>query len=181
MPSLPFQGTGRPLSIAGLDGIGHKLGVHAVEIWTVLAVETSGCGYMPDRRPEILYERHIFHRLTKGKYDDGDISAPTAGGYGDSGAHQYDQRVLAIAKNRAAALQSCSWGIARRWAKNDALAGFSDVEHMVAAMSESEDQQLAAIGNRLWLGSRLDVSLQVQLSGVVRSRLQWPELCHPPL
>src|SRR5580658_9650634 len=118
MPSLPFQGAGRPLSIAGLAGIGHKLGVHAVEIWTVLAVETSGCGYMPDRRPEILYERHIFHRLTKGRYDDGDISAPTAGGYADSGAHQYDRLALAIAKNRCAALQSCSWGMGQIMGEN---------------------------------------------------------------
>lgn len=157
MPPLPFQGAGRPLSIAGLAGIGHKLGVHAVEIWTVLAVETSGCGYMPDRRPEILYERHIFHRLTKGKYDDGDISAPTAGGYGDSGAHQYDRLALAIAKNRAAALQSCSWGIGQVMGENYALAGFSDVETMVAV--KSEDQQLAAMGNFL-VGSRLDIPLQ---------------------
>jgi hypothetical protein len=163
MPSLPFQGAGRPLSIAGLAGIGHKLGVHAVEIWTVLAVETSGCGYMPDRRPEILYERHVFHRLTKGKYDDGDISAPTAGGYGDSGAHQYDRLALAIAKNRAAALQSCSWGIGQIMGENYALAGFSDVELMVAAMSESRHSLTSA---------RL---------GVVRSRLQWPELRHSPL
>jgi hypothetical protein len=159
MPSLPFQGAGRPLSIAGLTGIGQKLGVRAVEIWTVLAVETSGCGYMPDRRPEILYERHIFHRLTKGKYDDGDISAPTVGGYGESEANQYDRLALAIAKNRAAALQSCSWGIGQIMGDNYALAGFSDVEPMVAAMSESEDHQLAAMGNFL-VGSRLDIPLQ---------------------
>src|SRR5271156_1481445 len=159
MPSLPFQGTGRPLSIAGLAGIGQKLGVHALEIWTVLAVETSGCGYMPDRRPEILYERHIFHRLTKRKYDDGDASDPTAGGYGESGAHQYDRLALAIAKNRTAALQSCSWGIGQIMGENYALAGFSDVEAMVAAMSESEDQQLAAMGNFL-VGFRLDIPLR---------------------
>ena len=159
MPSLPFQGAGRPLSIAGLADIGQKLGVRAVEIWTVLAVETSGCGYMPDRRPEILYERHIFHRLTKGKYDDGDISAPSAGGYGESEANQYDRLALAIAKNRSAALQSCSWGISQLMGENYALAGFSDVEAMVAAMSESEDHQLAAMGNFL-VGSRLDIPLQ---------------------
>ena len=159
MPSLPFQGAGRPLSIAGLASIAQKLGVHAVEIWTVLTIETSGCGYMPDRRPEILYERHIFHRLTKGKYDDGDISDPTAGGYGQSGAHQYDRLALAIAKNRTAALQSCSWGIGQIMGENYALAGFSDVEHMVAAISESEDHQLAAMANFL-VGSRLDIALR---------------------
>ncbi|MGC1438250.1 MAG: N-acetylmuramidase domain-containing protein, partial [Terriglobales bacterium] len=62
MPQLPFQGTARALSATGLTTVSQKLGVHATEIWTVLAVETSGCGFLPDLRPLILYERHIFHR-----------------------------------------------------------------------------------------------------------------------
>jgi hypothetical protein len=159
MPLLPFRGAGRPLSAEGMGAVSSKLGVHATEIWTVLAVETSGCGFLPDLRPQLLFERHIFHRLTKGKYDDGYISGPTAGGYGESGAHQYDRLALAIAKNRTAALQSCSWGIGQIMGENYALAGFVNVEKMVAAMSQSEDQQLAAVGNFL-VGSRLDVPLR---------------------
>ncbi|MGA8489067.1 MAG: N-acetylmuramidase domain-containing protein [Terriglobales bacterium] len=159
MPLLAFQGTARPLSADGLSAVSGKLGVHAPELWTVLAVETAGCGYLPDHRPQILYERHIFHRLTNGKYDDGDISDPIAGRYGPSGAHQYDRLALAIAKDRTAALQSCSWGIGQIMGENYALAGFSDVEQMVAAMCESEDQQLAAMGNFL-LRSRLNIPLQ---------------------
>jgi N-acetylmuramidase-like protein len=108
---LPFQGTGWALSSNGLATVASNLSVFAPEIWTVLAVETSGCGYLPDRRPQILYERHIFHRLTQGQYDDGDISDPTRGGYGPSGAHQYDRLAQAIANDRTAALQSASWGI----------------------------------------------------------------------
>jgi len=54
------------LSSDGLATIASKLGVFAAEIWTVLSVEASGCGYLPDGRPRILYERHIFHRLTRG-------------------------------------------------------------------------------------------------------------------
>jgi len=159
MPLLPFQGTALALSTDGLGAVSQKLGVHAPEIWTVLAVETSGCGYLPDLRPQILYERHIFHRLTQGQYDDGDISDPTPGGYGPSGAHQYDRLALAIAKDRTAALQSCSWGIGQIMGENYALAGFTDVEQMVAAMSQSEDQQLAAMGNFL-VSSRLNGPLQ---------------------
>jgi len=79
MPLLPFQGTALALSTDGLGAVSQKLGVHAPEVWTVLAVETTGCGFLPDLRPKILYERHIFHGLTGGKYDDGKISAPTPG------------------------------------------------------------------------------------------------------
>jgi hypothetical protein len=159
MPPLPFQGTARALSSDGLAAVSQKLSVHSPEIWTVVAVETSGCGYLPDLRPQILFERHIFHRLTEGKYDDGDISDPKPGGYGASGAHQYDRLTLAIAKDRAAALQSCSWGIGQIMGENYARAGFADVEEMVAAMCGSEDQQLAAMANFL-ISSRLNIPLQ---------------------
>ena len=159
MPLLPFQGTAWALSPEGLGAVSQKLGVAAPEIWTILAVETSGCGYLPDLRPQVLYERHIFHRLTQGKYDDGDVSDPKPGGYGACGAHQYDRLAAAIANDRTAALQSCSWGIGQIMGENYSQAGFADVEQMVAAMSESEDQQLAAMGNFL-VSSRLNVPLQ---------------------
>jgi hypothetical protein len=147
--ALPFEGNGLSLTSDGLAKISTSLGVHAAEVWTVLAVETSGCGFLPDRRPQILYERHIFHRLTEGRFDDGDISDPTAGGYGPRGAHQYDRLAKAMAKDRASALQSASWGIGQIMGKNFALSGFHDVESMIAAMSQSEDSQLAAVGTFL--------------------------------
>ena len=146
MAPLPFQGNAAALSSDGLAQVSANLGVYAAEIWTVLAVETSGCGYLPDCRPQILFERHIFHRLTGGQYDDGDISDPTPGGYGPRGAPQYDRLARAISKDRTAALQSASWGIGQIMGMNYARAGFQNVEDMVAAMSDSEDRQLAAMG-----------------------------------
>ncbi|SRR6266852_241199 len=159
MSPLPFQGTARALSSDGLAEVANQLGVFAPEIWTILAVETSGCGYLADRRPQILYERHIFHRLTQGQFDDGDISDPSAGGYGARGAHQYDRLGQAIADDRTAALQSASWGIGQIMGENFARAGFGSVEDMVAAMSQSEDQQLAAMGSFL-VSTKLRASLQ---------------------
>lgn len=146
---IPFQGTAYALSSDGLAQASTALGVFSQEIWTVLAVETSGCGFLPDRRPQILYERHIFHRLTQGRYDDGDISAPTPGGYGPRGAAQYDRLARAIAKDRDNALQSASWGIGQIMGENFRAAGFAGVEDMVAAMCRSEDQQLSAMASFL--------------------------------
>jgi hypothetical protein len=77
-----FQGSGLALSNDGLTRFAGDLATHAAEIWTLVAVETSGCGFLSDRRPQILFERHIFHRLTNGKFDDGEISDPISGGYG---------------------------------------------------------------------------------------------------
>jgi hypothetical protein len=161
---LPFQGTAWALSSDGLAGVANGLKVFVPEVWTVLAVETSGCGYLPDRRPQILYERHIFHRLTQGKFDDGDISDPSPGGYGATGPHQYDRLHAAIDKDpsadvRTAALQSASWGIGQIMGENFSQAGFANVEDMVVAMSQSEDQQLAAMAGFL-VSNKLQASLQ---------------------
>lgn len=156
---MDFQGTGFAMTGDGLATAGDMIGVHAAELLTVLAVETKGCGFISDRRPQILYERHIFHRLTGGKFDDGNISDPKPGGYGPSGAHQYDRLAAAIALDRAAALQSASWGVGQIMGMNFKSAGFADVESMVAAMIVGEDQQLTAMSNFLLQG-KLNVSLR---------------------
>ncbi len=156
---LEFQGNAEPMSGTGLATMAGALGVYAAEIWAVLSVETSGCGYLADRRPQILFERHVFHRLTGGKYDDGDISDSSPGGYGPRGGAQYDRLAWAITKDRAAALQSASWGIGQTMGENYRLAGFSNVEDMVAAMSMSEDRQLSAMAAFL-TGTGLRAALQ---------------------
>lgn len=156
---LPFQGKASPLSNAGLANVASLLGVYAAEIWTVLAVETSCCGYLEDRRPQILFERHIFHRLTNGRFDDGDISDAAQGGYGPPGANQYDRLAKAIGMNRSAALQSASWGIGQVMGESFRHAGFEQIDGMVNAMSDSEDNQLMAMGAFL-VATGLKVPLQ---------------------
>jgi hypothetical protein len=156
---LAFQGTALALSGDGLADVASALGVHAAEVWAILAVETKGCGYLPDRRPQILYERHIFRRLTQGQFDDGDISDSSPGGYGPTGGHQYERLEAAIAKERIAALQSASWGLGQIMGENFVPAGFHNVEDMVAAMMQSEDMQLAAMGSFL-VSTKLRASLQ---------------------
>src|SRR5262247_3943288 len=102
--SLEFAGSGLPLDQDGVSQVTNKLGVEAPELWTVVTVETRGCGFLSDRRPVILFERHIFARETQHKFDAAhpDISNKTPGGYGAAGAHQYDRLETAIALNRTA-------------------------------------------------------------------------------
>lgn len=156
---MDFVGKSHALSAGGLSATIDNLSVQAPEIFAVLAVETSGCGYLPDRRPPILFERHIFSKLTNRQHDICDVSNPQAGGYGPSGANQYLRLANAIQLNRTAALQSASWGLAQIMGMNFRSAGFDDVETMVSAMSDSEDAQLAAFAAFL-KGNRLDQYLQ---------------------
>jgi hypothetical protein len=147
MAETNFIGKSRALSQAGLNLAAAATGVDPIDLWTVVSVETSGCGFLPDRRPQVLFERHYFHRLTKGRFDDGDISDASPGGYGLSGTHQYERLNRALALDRTAALQSASWGMGQIMGENHAAAGFPDVEAMVAAMAGSEDSQVAGLGS----------------------------------
>jgi hypothetical protein len=157
---MPFVGASKPLSEGGITAAAGALGVSPAEIWTVISVETGGCGFLPDRRPQILFERHYFHRLTGGRFDDGDISDPVAGGYGPSGAHQYDRLNQAIALDRPAALASTSWGLGQIMGENFAAAGFPDVETMVSAMVESEDAQVDGLGSFIRMQSSMANALK---------------------
>jgi hypothetical protein len=108
-----FKGTALPLDQEGISEVTGRMGIKAVELWTVLTVETSGCGFLPDRRPKILFERHIFSRETESQFDapNPDISDRTPGGYGAGGANQYSRLQQALALDRKAALRSTSCGV----------------------------------------------------------------------
>jgi hypothetical protein len=129
-----------------MEQVCSTLGVDQPAVWAVLSVETHGFGFFQDRRPQILFERHIFHRQTDGRFDadNQDISNAKTGGY-LFGPREYGRLGKAIALDRAAALKSASWGIGQVMGFNFQVAGFSDVEAMVAAMVQDEDNQLKAM------------------------------------
>jgi len=123
--ALEFAGKGSPLTLDGFAAAAEILGVKAAEIWAVLTVETLGCGFLADKRPAILFERHIFHGQTGGRFDnEADVSNPAAGGYGPGGAAQYGRLAEALKLDRVAALKSASWGIGQVMGFNAESAGF---------------------------------------------------------
>jgi hypothetical protein len=138
-----FEGKAKPLSEAGLNEAGKILKVGLPALWAVMTVETQGCGFLPDRRPLILFERHWFRKLTDGQFDvtAPDLSNPTWGGYGRAGAFQYERLERAIKLDRKAALESTSWGLGQVMGFNAVSVGFRGVEAMVKAMCTSEDAQ----------------------------------------
>ncbi len=147
MATLPFSCSATPLSLAGIEAATSALGVDAATLWTVLAVETAGFGFLGDRRPQILFERHFFHNLTGGKWDAScpGISNPIQGGYGLGGANQYARLAQAVALDHDAALKSASWGLGQVMGNNYGVGAFTDVSAMVGAMCASEDGQLRVV------------------------------------
>ena len=123
---MEFSGKGAPISGAGMAKVCDTLDVGEPEIWAVLTVETRGFGYLPDRRPQILFERHWFSRLTNRRFDGAhpDISNRSPGGY-KGGAAEYARLAQARALDEEAALKSASWGLPQIMGFNHAGAGFA--------------------------------------------------------
>ncbi len=146
-----FTGSGLPLNQDAIDAALAMTGAEPAALWAVLSVETSACGFLSDRRPDILFERHVFSKLTGGEFDqsDPDVSAPTPGGYGHGGAHQYDRLHVALTLDRIAALKSASWGLGQIMGGNCAAAGYADVETMVQDFVRSESAQLMGMARFL--------------------------------
>jgi deoxycytidine triphosphate deaminase len=78
---MDFQGAGAPATREGILAVLDTLNVRLPQLLAVVTVETSGCGCLADRRPAILFERHIFSKQTGHKFDaqHPDISNPTPG------------------------------------------------------------------------------------------------------
>lgn len=145
---IAFAGKGIPLTPDDIQGAATALGGNVAALWSLMAVETQGFGFLCDRRPCILFERHIFRLRTGGKYDQQypNLSNPNPGGY-FGGAAEYDRLGKAMELDERAALESASWGLGQVMGFNAVLAGFDDVYAMVAAMVAGEGAQLSATVN----------------------------------
>lgn len=119
----------------------------------VKAVESAGSGFLPNGRPKILFEGHIFYkllskvtntvRLKQLCRDFPNIVYPTwnrskyKGGLGE-----YSRLNQALKLNKDLAYQSASYGLFQIMGMNYALCGCSSVEEFVNKMSTSEEEQL---------------------------------------
>jgi hypothetical protein len=138
-----FTGAAAPLSADAFDSAVASLGIDAAALWAILTVETRGFGFLPDKRPKILFERHIFHKRTDGKFSARfpDISSAKAGGY-SGGAAEYDRLSRAMALNRTAALESASWGLPQIMGFNAVKLKYDSAQDMIGKFLLGEDAQI---------------------------------------
>jgi hypothetical protein len=143
---ITLTGKGTPITDANFQAAVAALGGDTASLWSLVVVETKGFGFLSDRRPQILFERHVFHRLTGGKFDQAypDISSATPGGY-SGGAAEYLRLQRAMTLDERSALSSASWGLGQVMGFNAAKSGFADVYAMVGAMVAGEGAQLSAV------------------------------------
>lgn len=148
-----LAGRGVPLTKQGLISAKVMLGLPGLggELWALITTETAGMGFLPDRRPKILFERHLFSALTNQAYDQTHpaISAKEAGGYGPPGAFQYERLAQAMKLDANAALSATSWGLGQLLGRNFKICGYESPLHMTIAMVQSEDNQLIAMARMI--------------------------------
>lgn len=142
-----FIGAAEPMTLAGLREASNFIGCDAAALLAVIDVETEGCGFLPNRAPQILFERHVFRRETRGAFDKvaPHLSNPKPGGYGLAGIGQYDRLTEAITLDEMGALHATSWGLGQIMGFNAMAAGYPDVKAMISAFVDREDAHLMAI------------------------------------
>ena len=145
---LRYANTKAPaISDADIAAAADKLGVTPAHIRMVRKVESGGKSFDDRGRPVILFEPHIFHKRTGGKWSPSEFSyavwrsRPYPKGY-DA---RWAQMAQAAAHDEVAALESASWGLFQIMGFHWRALGYASVQDMVKAMTASEAGHLDAM------------------------------------
>jgi hypothetical protein len=146
-----------------------ELGLEYAVVAAVCEVESSGVGFLPDGRPKILFEGHIFYKELKKaginperytqiypnivypKWDKGQYRGRS---------EEWVRLGWAESIHKEAALKSASWGAYQIMGFNYSLFGYSDVAKFVDAQYTEEGQVLSFV--RFIKASQLDELLRAK-------------------
>jgi hypothetical protein len=92
---------------ADIAALATRLGCSVKQVKAVAKVESGGSAYDSLGRPKILFERHLFHRLTDGRHGLTIFSNPKGGDYNIS---SWEKLTYALCKDVDAAFAAVSWG-----------------------------------------------------------------------
>jgi len=136
------------LGMTHFEASARRLGCEVAAVRAVVKVESGSAGFGTDGRPIILFEPHIFSRLTQRRYDAShpDISYGSWGAkpYPKTQADRWAQMNKAFALDGEAAVASASWGLFQIMGMNFAKCGVSSAKAFVEDMAKSEERQLVA-------------------------------------
>lgn len=161
-----------PLTLADFELAATTLRAPVAAIRAFAEVESRGAGFLPDDRPVILFERHVFRRqliahgaklvmvadLEKSRPD---LCNKNPGGYGTS-VREWDRLADAIAINRPAALESASYGAFQVMGFNWKRCGYASVQELVNAMYKSSAAHLDSFVRYIQSDAKLLAALRAQ-------------------
>jgi hypothetical protein len=143
------------------------LGCDVPTVRAVAEVEAAGKGFLPDGRPQILYEAHVFHRLTNGRHAaekdrrGAALSVPKwdKSLYGRGGAAQHERLEDAASHDWDAAHKAASWGMFQILGSNYGVVGYPSIQSFVDAMHWGAGAHLDAFVAFV-KSNKLDVALR---------------------
>lgn len=137
-----------PLTRDDYMAAAERLNCEPEAVQAVVEVESGASGFASDGKPLILYEPHIFSRLTAHRFDTSNpnISYPNwdRTKYPRDQAGRWAQMREAYGLDPEAAVASASWGRFQIMGMNNVKCGHSTATAFVADMAKSEARQLAA-------------------------------------
>jgi N-acetylmuramidase len=137
-----------------LDELAKKYDLEPAVILAIQSVESGNNGYLPDGRPKILFEGHVFWRMLKAA---GKNPADFVKGNEDilfekqdrskytRGAAEYVRLEKAEKIDRVAALKSASWGEFQIMGFNHKTVGYPDVDSFVESIKQPGAGQIRAV------------------------------------
>lgn len=162
-PAAPAPPRSRELVAGDFVDAAALLGCDVPAIRAAAQVESSGRGFAADGRPIILFEPHVFSRLTGHRFDSthGGVSYAKWGAkpYPATQKDRWDQLLYAARIDHAAAYQAASWGLFQIMGFNFQICGFASIDAFVAAMETDEREHLLAFVEYV-RGNRLDDELR---------------------
>lgn len=140
---------GSQISVADIEAIAAEVGIDPDALQAVLMVEAAGDGFLGSGRPKILFEAHWFSAITNRIYD-ADYPNISSRQWNRAlykgGELEWDRLELAMGLNYDAAVDSASWGLAQIMGEHRTALGYGSAQNWVQMMSESEAEQLRAMG-----------------------------------
>lgn len=147
-----FYGQAIPMQDEDYLRAAELTGLEPAVIQTVAMVETNGSPFLPDKRPDILFEAHLFGRHTNHRYRD--VVDPNGRAisskswdrslYGKAGAWQYVRLYTAMKCDPEAAVKSASFGAFQILGQEAKEIGYDSLEDFVNDMAYSAGKHLEA-------------------------------------
>ena len=157
------------LSEADFEWAAKELGCEVAAVKAVDDVESKGKGFLPCGIPVILFEAHVFSRLTNHGYDKShpQISSrtwnrklyATGKDWIERGRKENQRLELAASLDRSAALQSASYGRFQIMGFNWKVCGYRSLQAFINAVFRDERGQLEACIGYI-KGTKLDRHLR---------------------
>lgn len=156
------RGPDTPVTQADVSRAAAALATTPAHIRTVRDVEAAGAGFA-NGLPKILFEGHIFSKLTGGRFDRTNpaISYPKwdKSKYPGTQQGRYDQLLTAVGLDVDAAFSAASYGAFQILGANYRVCGFATPFDFVMAQADTEGAQLISFINFI-RGNKLDDALR---------------------